>query len=147
MVILDADSTLWPGQMWLNSSHITFLCVKKETQILCWHFNLKFQADIDLHKRAGELSEEEVEKIVTIMQNPRQYKIPNWFLNRQKDIKDGKIYIHFFSSLIKPNYFKIQQFSSSFLLTWNSAGPKLPWSTTILSRLKPSQNKKDQKIF
>lgn len=24
------------------------------------------------------------------MQNPSQYKIPNWFLNRQKDIKDGK---------------------------------------------------------
>merc|ERR1711937_954103 len=48
------------------------------------------KADIDLHKRAGELSEEEVEKIVTIMQNPRRYKIPDWFLNRQKDIKDGK---------------------------------------------------------
>ena len=64
--------------------------------MVCWHFNLKFQADIDLHKRAGELSEEEVEKIVTIMQNPRQYKIPNWFLNRQKDIKDGKIYILLF---------------------------------------------------
>merc|ERR1712083_640939 len=48
------------------------------------------KADIDLNKRAGELSEEEVEKIVTIMQNPRQHKIPNWFLNRQKDIKDGK---------------------------------------------------------
>ena len=64
--------------------------------MVCWHFNLKFQADIDLHKRAGELSEEEVEKIVTIMQNPRQYKIPNWFLNRQKDIKDGKIYVQFF---------------------------------------------------
>merc|ERR1712083_148971 len=48
------------------------------------------KADIDLNKRAGELSEEEVEKIVTIMGNPRQYKIPNWFLNRQKDIKDGK---------------------------------------------------------
>lgn len=40
-------------------------------------------------KRAGELSEEEIEKIVTIMANPRQYKIPDWFLNRQKDIKDG----------------------------------------------------------
>ena len=26
----------------------------------------------------------------TIMLNPRQYKIPDWFLNRQKDIKDGK---------------------------------------------------------
>uniref|UniRef100_A0A2P2HVR6 Small ribosomal subunit protein uS13 n=1 Tax=Hirondellea gigas TaxID=1518452 RepID=A0A2P2HVR6_9CRUS len=48
------------------------------------------KADIDLTKRAGELSEEEVEKIVTIMCNPRQYKIPDWFLNRQKDIKDGK---------------------------------------------------------
>ena len=48
------------------------------------------KADIDLNKRAGELSEEDVEKIITIMQNPRQYKIPNWFLNRQKDIKDGK---------------------------------------------------------
>merc|ERR1711997_1319711 len=48
------------------------------------------KADIDLHKRAGELSEEEVGKIITIMSNPRQYKIPDWFLNRQKDIKDGK---------------------------------------------------------
>ncbi|MCL4134623.1 UNVERIFIED_CONTAM: hypothetical protein GTU68_013532 [Idotea baltica] len=48
------------------------------------------KADVDLTKRAGELTEEEVEKIVTIMSNPRQYKIPDWFLNRQKDIKDGK---------------------------------------------------------
>merc|ERR1711974_384902 len=44
----------------------------------------------DLTKRAGELSEEEVEKVVTIMGNPRQFKIPDWFLNRQKDHKDGK---------------------------------------------------------
>ncbi|CAH2324483.1 40S ribosomal S18 [Pelobates cultripes] len=48
------------------------------------------KADIDLTKRAGELTEHEVERVVTIMQNPRQYKIPDWFLNRQKDIKDGK---------------------------------------------------------
>merc|ERR1712098_962245 len=48
------------------------------------------KADIDQTKRAGEMTEEEVEKIVTIMSNPRQYKIPDWFLNRQKDIKDGK---------------------------------------------------------
>ena len=52
--------------------------------------NPSFQADVYLNRRAGELSEEEVDKIVTIMQNPRQYKIPDWFLNRQKDIKDGK---------------------------------------------------------
>merc|ERR1711921_24368 len=48
------------------------------------------KADIDQFKRAGEMTEEEVEKIVTIMTNPRQYKIPDWFLNRQKDVKDGK---------------------------------------------------------
>lgn len=48
------------------------------------------KADIDLTKRAGELSEDEVDRIVTIMQNPRQYKIPDWFLNRQKDVRDGK---------------------------------------------------------
>ncbi|CAB16517.1 Small ribosomal subunit protein uS13 [Caenorhabditis elegans] len=48
------------------------------------------KADVDVNKRAGELTEEDFDKIVTIMQNPSQYKIPNWFLNRQKDIKDGK---------------------------------------------------------
>ena len=48
------------------------------------------KADIDLNKRAGELTNDELERVVTIMQNPSQYKIPNWFLNRQKDIKDGK---------------------------------------------------------
>merc|ERR1711911_340448 len=48
------------------------------------------KADIEVTKRAGELSDEEVEKLITIMATPRQYKIPDWFLNRQKDIKDGK---------------------------------------------------------
>uniref|UniRef100_A0A6G1SQE4 Small ribosomal subunit protein uS13 n=1 Tax=Aceria tosichella TaxID=561515 RepID=A0A6G1SQE4_9ACAR len=48
------------------------------------------KADIDVNKRAGELTEDDFEKITTIMQNPSQYKIPNWFLNRQKDYKDGK---------------------------------------------------------
>eukprot|EP00735_Rhodelphis_limneticus_P005774 TRINITY_DN1777_c0_g1::TRINITY_DN1777_c0_g1_i1::g.25143::m.25143 TRINITY_DN1777_c0_g1::TRINITY_DN1777_c0_g1_i1::g.25143 ORF type:complete len:169 (-),score=60.64,sp/Q8ISP0/RS18_BRABE/77.12/3e-84,Ribosomal_S13/PF00416.17/8.3e-38,DUF3240/PF11582.3/0.0076,EF-hand_8/PF13833.1/0.54,EF-hand_8/PF13833.1/1e+03 TRINITY_DN1777_c0_g1_i1:79-546(-) len=48
------------------------------------------KADVDLSKRAGELTEEEIERVVTIIQNPRQFKIPDWFLNRQKDIRDGK---------------------------------------------------------
>ncbi|KAI8916894.1 ribosomal protein S13 [Entophlyctis helioformis] len=48
------------------------------------------KADIDLNKRAGELTNDELERVVLIMQNPRQYKIPEWFLNRQKDIVDGK---------------------------------------------------------
>ncbi|GAA5861318.1 hypothetical protein JCM1840_005331 [Sporobolomyces johnsonii] len=48
------------------------------------------KADVDLTKRAGELNPDELERIVTIMQNPGQFKIPNWFVNRQKDIVDGK---------------------------------------------------------
>ena len=76
------------------------------------------KADVDLNKRAGECTEEEVrsifikvstiywqffvlqvEKIVTIISNPRQYKIPDWFLNRQKDIIDGK-YSQLTSSMV-----------------------------------------------
>ncbi|OEJ80867.1 40S ribosomal protein S18-B [Hanseniaspora osmophila] len=50
------------------------------------------KADVDLQKRAGELTQEELERIVQIMQNPIQYKVPAWFLNRQKDVNDGKDY-------------------------------------------------------
>ena len=31
-----------------------------------------------------------VDRVISIVSNPRQYKIPDWFLNRQKDNKDGK---------------------------------------------------------
>merc|ERR1712189_35 len=48
------------------------------------------KADIDQTKRAGEITEAELERIMEIMQNPRDYKIPDYFLNRKKDIKDGK---------------------------------------------------------
>ncbi|XP_043825291.1 40S ribosomal protein S18-like [Dromiciops gliroides] len=48
------------------------------------------KADIDLTKRDSELTEDEVECVITIMQNPHQYKIPDWVLNRQKDGEDGK---------------------------------------------------------
>lgn len=48
------------------------------------------KAEVDLNKRAGELSAEELESIMTIVANPRAYKIPDWFLNRQKDVKDGR---------------------------------------------------------
>ncbi|EIM20061.1 ribosomal protein S13 [Wallemia mellicola CBS 633.66] len=50
------------------------------------------KADVDLFKRAGELNSDELERIVSILQNPTQFKIPNWFLNRRKDITDGKNY-------------------------------------------------------
>ncbi|WVQ80214.1 40S ribosomal protein S18-B [Cryptococcus sp. DSM 104549] len=57
------------------------------------------KADVDLNKRAGELNSDELERIVTIMQNPAQFKIPAWFLNRQRDINDGKNH-HILSNVI-----------------------------------------------
>ncbi|GAX80374.1 hypothetical protein CEUSTIGMA_g7813.t1 [Chlamydomonas eustigma] len=48
------------------------------------------KAEVDMNKRAGECSAEELERLMTIVANPRQYKIPDWFLNRQKDHKTGK---------------------------------------------------------
>ena len=47
-------------------------------------------ADVDCNKRAGELNEDEQQRILAVIQNPLQFKIPTWFLNRQKDHKDGK---------------------------------------------------------
>ena len=44
------------------------------------------------------MTSEELERIITIVQNPREYKIPDWFLNRQKDIKTGK-----YSQLVSNN--------------------------------------------
>ena len=48
------------------------------------------KAEVDIRKRCGELTNEELERVMQIVQNPREYKIPDWFLNRQRDIKDGK---------------------------------------------------------
>ena len=39
---------------------------------------------------AGELTEEEIETVKTIIAQPTQFGIPLWFLNRQKDVKTGK---------------------------------------------------------
>jgi len=48
------------------------------------------KARIDTTKRAGELSEAEVNKITEVIANPEGHGFPQWFLNRRKDMKDGK---------------------------------------------------------
>ncbi len=48
------------------------------------------RANVDLNKRAGELSEAELEAIKTVIENPENFNIPTWFLNRQKDRDTGK---------------------------------------------------------
>lgn len=45
---------------------------------------------LSLACRAGELSAAELDNLMTVVANPRQFKIPDWFLNRKKDYKDGK---------------------------------------------------------
>ena len=46
-------------------------------------------AQIDANKRAGEITEEEMNKIADILAKPLDYGIPKWMLNRQRCIKDG----------------------------------------------------------
>lgn len=48
------------------------------------------KAEVDLSKRAGELSASELESLMVVVSNPRQFRVPDWFLNRKKDIKDGR---------------------------------------------------------
>lgn len=75
---VDGRQKVWVALTAINGigRRFSVLCCKK--------------ADIDLSKRAGELSQEEVAKLVAIISQPLQFKIPKWFLNRQKDFKDGK---------------------------------------------------------
>merc|ERR1712023_232385 len=43
------------------------------------------KAGIDITKRAGELSREQVDKVVKTLSEPQQTGVPDWFVNRQKD--------------------------------------------------------------
>lgn len=52
--------------------------------------SVEFRSELANCSGAGELNSDELERIVTIMQNPAQFKIPTWFLNRQNDLVDGK---------------------------------------------------------
>lgn len=47
------------------------------------------KAGIDTEKRAGFLTETEVEKIEEIIREPARFGLSNWLLNRRKDLDDG----------------------------------------------------------
>uniref|UniRef100_K4AL75 40S ribosomal protein S18 n=1 Tax=Setaria italica TaxID=4555 RepID=K4AL75_SETIT len=52
------------------------------------------KADIDMNRGsyqillASELSPDELERLMTVVANPEQFKVPDWFLNMKKDYKD-----------------------------------------------------------
>merc|ERR1712224_313764 len=48
------------------------------------------KAGVDMTKRAGELTKEEIDNVVSIIEDPLKFKIPSWFLNRQRDYTTGK---------------------------------------------------------
>ena len=48
------------------------------------------KAGINPETRAGFLSDEEIERIENVIANPTKHGIPEWCLNRRKDIETGK---------------------------------------------------------
>lgn len=48
------------------------------------------RAGINRDKRAGFLTESEVERIEQIIKDPTKFELPNWLLNRKKDLETGK---------------------------------------------------------
>ena len=48
------------------------------------------KAEINPEKRAGFLTEAEVERIKQIIKEPTKFELPNWLLNRRKDLETGK---------------------------------------------------------
>ena len=55
------------------------------------------KAEVNPEIRLGLLSEEQVRKIEDILEDPAKYGIPNWLLNRRKDLETGKD-LHLLSS-------------------------------------------------
>ncbi|KAF7692978.1 40S ribosomal protein S18 [Cucumispora dikerogammari] len=47
------------------------------------------KAGIESQRRAGELSQDEQQKLIDIMSNPTAFGIPNYFLNHEKDFSEG----------------------------------------------------------
>lgn len=45
---------------------------------------------INTLRKAGDFSEQEIEKIEDCLGNPAKYEIPSWLFNRRKDLETGK---------------------------------------------------------
>jgi len=57
------------------------------------------RANVDLAKRAGELTPDEVQRLVAVIENPAAFDIPAFLYNRQKDRDTGKS-MHLVSSAV-----------------------------------------------
>ncbi|MDH7564803.1 MAG: 30S ribosomal protein S13 [Candidatus Bathyarchaeota archaeon] len=67
------------------------------------------KAEINPEKRAGFLTEPEIEKIEEIIKEPSRFGLPSWLLNRRKDVESGKD-LHLISAeLVLRNKMDIEQ--------------------------------------
>jgi small subunit ribosomal protein S13 len=47
-------------------------------------------AKIDRDKKAGDLSDEEIKRIDEVIKDPLKYNIPDWMINRRKEVETGE---------------------------------------------------------
>lgn len=45
---------------------------------------------IDINKKVGDLTDAEIAKLNSMVKEPHKQKIPNWMLNRRKDLETGE---------------------------------------------------------
>jgi len=55
------------------------------------------ELNIDKKEKVGNLSDDQIKKLVEILENPTKFGIPLWMVNRKKDIETGKD-VHLISS-------------------------------------------------
>ena len=60
-------------------------------------------AGIDLQKRAGQITEAEIDTINDILARPTEHGIPKWMLNRQHCPRDGT-WTHMVSSMVDTKF-------------------------------------------
>ena len=58
-------------------------------------------------------------------QNPRQYKIPDWFLNRQRDIKDGKTNQVFITIFLHITVLQSITYVRSWRMCWTTSSVRI----------------------
>jgi small subunit ribosomal protein S13 len=48
------------------------------------------RSNINGDQRIGDLTDTDVQKVEDVLRNPRKYEVPDWLLNRRKDIDTGE---------------------------------------------------------
>ena len=47
-------------------------------------------SNIDINKKVGELDDDEVKRLDSVINNPNKFDVPAWLLNRRKDYESGE---------------------------------------------------------